>query len=322
MMTKKTTNNFYRKFLPLGLVILLAVYLVLPQLSYFKSSYQTIMNADLSYIILAVIFFLGSYLASAISLCQITYFKLRYWPTLLVQVASGFTNKVVPAGVGAIATNAVYLIRQSKSGTKAGYVAGLNNLVGFVAHLLILIVLLIVNQQSLEDIFVFQRPHVGRLWILAGSILLLSAVFFWRYLSRLSARVYRDSVSMLKQSFQRPINMLFGLLAATIVTALYCLTLFATMLALNVHLSLLQTFLAFTVSMVALTITPTPGGVGGVEISLVAALISFGVEAGPALSVALVYRLITYWLPIPPGIFALELAIKRGYMSRPKHFKT
>jgi len=46
---------------------------------------------------------------------------------------------------------------------------------------------------------------------------------------------------------------------------------------------------------------PTPGGLGGVEAALTAGLIAVGVDVSVAVSSVLLFRLCTYWLPIPFG---------------------
>jgi uncharacterized protein (TIRG00374 family) len=49
------------------------------------------------------------------------------------------------------------------------------------------------------------------------------------------------------------------------------------------------------------SLAPTPGGLGAVEAVLVAALTAGGLSAGTAISVTLLYRLATFWLPVIPG---------------------
>ena len=51
---------------------------------------------------------------------------------------------------------------------------------------------------------------------------------------------------------------------------------------------------------------PTPGGVGAIEAALVAVLTGIGVDNATALSVTLVFRLATYWLPVLPAWLALR----------------
>ena len=60
---------------------------------------------------------------------------------------------------------------------------------------------------------------------------------------------------------------------------------------------------AFFVGMLANTL-PLPGGVGGVDGGMVAALLAFGVEAELALIAVLAYRGFAFWLPIPAGAAA------------------
>jgi putative heme transporter len=49
---------------------------------------------------------------------------------------------------------------------------------------------------------------------------------------------------------------------------------------------------------------PIPGGVGGVEGALVAALVAFGEPAGLAIAGVLTYRALAFWLPTVPGVVA------------------
>lgn len=58
---------------------------------------------------------------------------------------------------------------------------------------------------------------------------------------------------------------------------------------------------------------PTPGGLGGVEAGILGGLIACGVPAAPALAATLLYRVMTYWLPIVPGIAALPW-VRRHYL--------
>jgi uncharacterized protein (TIRG00374 family) len=51
---------------------------------------------------------------------------------------------------------------------------------------------------------------------------------------------------------------------------------------------------------------PTPGGLGGVEAALSAGLVVLGLNPGIAVSSVLLFRLCTYWLPIPFGWASLN----------------
>ena len=45
------------------------------------------------------------------------------------------------------------------------------------------------------------------------------------------------------------------------------------------------------------------------------AFIALGNSAVAALSAALVYRLLTFWLPLLPGFVAFRVAVRRGYLA-------
>jgi uncharacterized protein (TIRG00374 family) len=49
---------------------------------------------------------------------------------------------------------------------------------------------------------------------------------------------------------------------------------------------------------------PLPGGVGGVEGGMIGALAALGVDAGLAVVAVLVFRALTFWLPMVPGVIA------------------
>ena len=55
------------------------------------------------------------------------------------------------------------------------------------------------------------------------------------------------------------------------------------------------------------TLAPTPGGLGAVEGIMIALYVSFGVPSAVAVAVVLVYRIINFWLPIPPGFLAYAI---------------
>jgi uncharacterized protein (TIRG00374 family) len=78
--------------------------------------------------------------------------------------------------------------------------------------------------------------------------------------------------------------------------------------------------LAFCTAQVLAQIPVTPGGLGFVEAGMAATLALAGVPAGDAVLATFIYRLFTYWLPMPAGLvgYALhrrrvqEVAVDRG----------
>lgn len=81
-------------------------------------------------------------------------------------------------------------------------------------------------------------------------------------------------------------------------------SLVAALVAFGAHARPSEVLLAYVVSQ-ALAIVPiTPGGVGFVDLGLTAMLVLIGVPADTAVISTLLYRLFSFWLPIPLGLFA------------------
>src|SRR5262249_48657810 len=74
--------------------------------------------------------------------------------------------------------------------------------------------------------------------------------------------------------------------------------------------------LAFVVASVLGLLPFTPGGLGFVEAGLAATLALAGISTADALVATLVYRLLTFWLPIPLGGIAAYV-FRRRHPHRP-----
>jgi glycosyltransferase 2 family protein len=59
---------------------------------------------------------------------------------------------------------------------------------------------------------------------------------------------------------------------------------------------------------------PTPGGLGAFEAATIAGLIGVGMSSGTAFAAVILYRLATYWLPVPPGWLGWRLLQRWHYV--------
>ena len=57
---------------------------------------------------------------------------------------------------------------------------------------------------------------------------------------------------------------------------------------------------------------PLPGGVGGIDGAMIAALIALGAPAGDAALAVLTYRGMSFWLPTIPGVIAYVSLVREG----------
>ncbi|HEY0401994.1 MAG TPA: lysylphosphatidylglycerol synthase domain-containing protein, partial [Blastococcus sp.] len=59
------------------------------------------------------------------------------------------------------------------------------------------------------------------------------------------------------------------------------------------------------------SVAPTPGGLGAVEVALSTGLAAIGVPSTAAVSGVLLFRVATFWLPVPLGWLALRWLRRR-----------
>jgi uncharacterized protein (TIRG00374 family) len=79
--------------------------------------------------------------------------------------------------------------------------------------------------------------------------------------------------------------------------------------------------LAFGVAQIVASLPLIPGGIGIVEGSLAVILVAYGAKKVPALSVVLVYRLLTFWIVIIVGwtsVALIEWRVRRSNTTVPE----
>ena len=89
------------------------------------------------------------------------------------------------------------------------------------------------------------------------------------------------------------------------------LALETSLLAVGAHVNLILVLLAFVAASALAMIPITPGGLGFVEAGLTGVLALAGVDADHAVLATLLYRLFSYWLPLPAGLVASILFSRR-----------
>ena len=89
------------------------------------------------------------------------------------------------------------------------------------------------------------------------------------------------------------------------------LALYVSLLAVGSHVDPLLVLLAYVAGSVLAMIPITPGGLGFVEAGLTGVLTLAGVTAEHAVLATLLYRLFSYWLPLPAGLAASILFRRR-----------
>jgi len=85
------------------------------------------------------------------------------------------------------------------------------------------------------------------------------------------------------------------------------LCLWCTFRAFGYTMGLGHLLVAYVIAYSIGTLAPTPSGLGAIEGLMIALFLSFGVPSAVAVAAVLVYRIINFWLPIPPGFVAYAI---------------
>ncbi|MGE5292979.1 MAG: lysylphosphatidylglycerol synthase transmembrane domain-containing protein, partial [Micromonosporaceae bacterium] len=105
---------------------------------------------------------------------------------------------------------------------------------------------------------------------------------------------------------QNPRKLAEGLGGAFLLNVARVLCLAACVRALGGNIPIASVAVVYLTGSALGSAAPTPGGLGAVEVALSAGLTAAGLPSATALSAALLFRLLTFWLPVPAGWLAFH----------------
>ncbi len=298
----------WRVLLTLAL-LLAAVYAVVRNWHTVDGSLRVARGSDPVWLAAALLLMALTFCIAAAVYGVLALHRLRYWQTWLVSLAGAFVNRLLPSGLGGLGLSGVYLYRRGHSPAEATVVVSVNNLLGIAAHVLLLAAIFALRPQVIQALFAGR--HIGlslnvglAVVLVAGMLTCLPGVR--RPLARFMWNLNR-SVRHLKLA-----KVVLALMLSALLTVTYTGILACTARSIGVELGVLQVFIVFSLGMLAGTATPTPGGLVGAEAGLFTGFTAYGVSVLDAGAAVLLFRLVTYWLPLFPGLLALLAGRKNG----------
>ncbi len=268
---------------------------------------HVIKSADWRWTILALGLSAVTYVGAAWQLSGFVLEKLHLVRTFLAQLAGSFVTLVTPAAVGGVALNLRYLRKADVPATSAAASIGVSQVLAFALHLLLLVIFAALTGVSQPH----SLPLPSWVYITVGALaaIVLVALAFpaaRRLAQKRLVPAINQILPRLLDLAQRPAKLAEGIGGALLLTAAYILCLMACVRALGVSLPLASVAVAYLAGSAVGSLVPTPGGIGGVEATLTGLLTAAGMAGGTALSAVLLFRLITFWLPVPVGWAAMS----------------
>jgi glycosyltransferase 2 family protein len=293
-------------------LLLIGVYGILPQLGSFGDSIAILEEANLATVMLAALVGMCTVVFASILYRLLALHTIKLVPTFAVQLGGLCINRLLPAGVGGLGLNYLYLRRQRHSKAEAALVVTGNNLVGFVGHGALLLLILLLGAPVTFSGFTAPDISAWMITICLGLVLAIAYLVKRWWLPTVAAFLKELRAGL--KAYRKRIGRLPGaLLASCGITLSNAICLLLCCTALSVSVSFTEVFILLTIGVAAASATPTPGGIGGAEASITAGLLAFGVSASAALACALLFRLVTFWLGLAVGAIAV-IYIKRSQL--------
>jgi len=263
----------------------------------------------------AVAFGLGlaTYVGAGLTFAAFAPVRISLRSATLVHAVGAFVSPAAPAGVGSAALNLRLLTRRGVSASLAVATVALVQVSQFVVTILLLLLLSLFSGSNDTTLF---APGPGALIAMGAVVVALAAALLFPGVRRWAVRTTMPTV---RQTWPRLVDVLghpgrvaLALLGNVMLTMGYVLAFDASLAAFGQHRGLVEVAVVYLVGNAAGAAIPTPGGIGTIEVTLIGGLTAAGVNAGVAASVVVLFRLLTFWLPIPLGWVAMRHMRRTG----------
>ena len=283
-----------------------AVYLLAGELAQ-ASLGHLLGSADWRWALVALALSAATYVGATLSISGFVAERLSFLRTIFVQLASSFVTLVTPAAVGGAALNVRYLQRRRIPSAVAVASVGVSQVVAFVLHILLLTVFAAIAGTSTKSAI---RPPTWAYFVVAGLVVLAGVVLAIpagrRMVRARLSPTFGQVLPRLLEVAQQPRKLAEGIGGVLLLSLTYILCLSACVAAFGGSVSIAKIGFVYLTGSAIGSIIPTPGGLGAVEAALTAGLTAAGVHGGIAVSAVLLFRLLTFWLPVPFGWAAMN----------------
>jgi len=270
-------------------------------ISFQRINWRNIMLASVSVIAGSVL----TYFASTSLLLAFITTKINWFKTLQAQLAASFATLVTPPTLGSVAVNIRFLNKSGVPGPSAATAVGVSQVVIFFIHVILLVIFGVIAGTQTD--FSFRPPRftlVIVVVIFAIVIVMFSISTFRNWLISKAKPLIDQIGPTVAIIVQQPQRLLSSIASSLLLNFSYILSFYAALNAFGSDISIATAAFVYLAGATIGQAAPTPGGIGAVEAALVAGLTAAGIPSGTALSGVLLYRVVTFWLPVLPGWYA------------------
>lgn len=317
----------YLRWLLIFVLVALAVFHLKPNFAEFKNFTTYLTNVNYFWLAVSAVLIVGQYLGDgwlSQILLKITGHKIDFKTTLKIASSDVFAAHILPLGEAGVIATSAYLYK--KIGVSNQGIIFLTTSWALVTNTVLVALLLI------SMIFLPKLPNVpihlpdlakvttGAILACLVLVLILRKFILNELKKRFSNRKIFQEIQVFIQNLgphksnvaKNKILLVKATAAAIIYYIANIASLYFCFLAFGTAPNIAMVAFAYLLSLVTSFITLAPAGIGASEATMILIFLRFGVNPVIAAAAVLVFRIFTFWLPIPAGLLAYLSLKKQG----------
>ena len=292
--------------------------------------------ADLGWLAVALVLSPVIPVAQTVATLGASFRPLRFGPVLMLEYAIQFVALAVPSTAARLALDVRFFGRNGIDGGGALSIGVIASVCGFITQILLILAISLSGLASLDlggsgatsASSTSESSSSGghRLLILTTVLVVLGVILTlavprYRRAVTLAVPRYRAMLHAQASSAARALRVLrspskVGMIFAGNLGAqlLQAIILGLCLRAFGHHATMAELLLVNTIANLFAGFMPVPGGMGVAEAAYTAGLVALGVPNAPAMSTAIAFRMVTYYLPPIWGAIAMRWLRQHSYL--------
>lgn len=306
---KSTTARRIVPFVVLPIFLIVAGWAFFTNENLAQSAIPSISGSNWWWVALGIVGVAASFVCAAAVLIGLATTHLTWHVAIIAQWAAAGSKVVTPASSGVLGVNTRLLVQHGvKLGTAVTTVGATQ-----VAQLGLTVVLVALFAPAVGVRPRFSLPPASSAWIIAALAVagIGAAIGYWQYRKRprtpgglTMEQRFGTALRSALATAQSPRRLMLVVGGSIGLTFSLAVCMWSMVQAVGGHCTFLVAAFVMMVGAGLGNFVPTPGGVGGVEASMVAVFLATGQSSEVALQAVLMFRLLSFWLPAPLGALA------------------
>jgi uncharacterized membrane protein YbhN (UPF0104 family) len=241
---------------------------------------------------------------------------LRLGPVIGLQFAIRFIALAVPSSAARVALTVRFFQRAGLKTSPAIAVGFVDSIAGFVVQIVLVVVIWFAGLGSLRvntsGLSLDIDPQLVLAVVIAAVVVIAVAFMLPKVRKAIRPRVTEGMEAL--QVLRSPTKVLELFLGNLVAQVILAMVLGACLRAFGEQTSLGNLILVNTLASLLAGILPIPGGIGVMEAAISGGLVAAGVPHAAAVSAAILFRIITFYLPPLWGGVAMKILRRREYI--------